>query len=330
MIIALVVCLGACLTFAAAAPAAGRRLPPAAATRLLAAGAVVAATCSVFVLSVLAFMWIAQIGEVAELGHWSPVRLSADSPVPAGVGVAAGALLAPLVVLGLRAAVGRCRALIDVHLACRRLARPGHVAIVDSAVPDAFTTPELVGRIVVTTALLAALDTGQRAALIAHERSHLTHRHAWWRLAADLAAAVNPLLRATAGTVAQTTERWADEDAATAVGDRSVVARSVAAAALAARYRRTGPSVPAATGGQVPQRVRALLAPPPRRRPLLAAALVLVLAVGALGAAGVEHTVESLFEHVALPHAHAAPRAANADRPGSHTTGREGTAAGVR
>lgn len=304
MIAALVVCLGACLAFGAVAPAAGRRLPPAAATRLLAGGAVTAAACGGFVLSVLAFLWVAQLGEVAELGRWSPVRLDADSPVPPVVGVAAGALLAPLVLLGLRMAVHRCRALIDVHLACRRLAQPGQVAIVESAVPDAFTTPELVGRIVVTTGLLSALDERQREALIAHERSHLSHRHAWWRLAADLAAAVNPLLRATAATVGQATERWADEDAARAVGDRQVVARAVAAAALAMRHHRVGATLPAAAGGLVPQRVRALLAPPPRRRPALTLLLVLVLAVGAVGAAGVEHTVETLFENAALPHHH--------------------------
>ncbi|GAA4199131.1 M56 family metallopeptidase [Actinocatenispora rupis] len=314
MITALVVCLGACLAFGAVAPAAGRRLPPAAATRLLAGGAVVAAACGGFALSVLAFLWVAQIGEVAELGRWSPVRLGADSPVPPVVGVAAGALLAPLVVLGLRLAVRRCRALVEVHLAYRRLAGPGQVAIVDSAVPDAFTTPELVGRIVVTTALLSALDDRQRAALLAHERSHLAHRHAWWRLAADLAAAVNPLLRATAGTVAQATERWADEDAAGTVGDRRLVARAVATAALAVRGHRVGTALPAAAGGHVPQRVRALLGPPPRRRPALAFALVLVLAAGALGAVGVERTVEDLFEHAALPHHHALVAAATRTR----------------
>jgi len=303
VITALLVCLGGCLAFAAVAPAAGRRLPPAAATRLLAGGAVLAAACGGFVLSVLAFLWVAQLGEVAELGHWSPVRLDADSPVPPVVGVAAGALLAPLVALGVRVAVRRCRALVEVHLAYRKLAGPGQVAVVDSAVPDAFTTPELVGRIVVTTGMLAALDGPQRAALIAHERSHLAHRHAWWRLAADLAAAVNPLLRATAGTVAHATERWADEDAAGTVGERRLVARAVAAAALAGRGRHG--TLPAAAGGQVPQRVRALLAPPPRRRPALTAALVLVLAAGALGAAGVERTVDSLFDHAALPHHHA-------------------------
>ncbi|GIL25160.1 M56 family metallopeptidase [Actinocatenispora comari] len=306
MIAAVVVCLGACLAFAALAPFVGRRLPPAPATRLLAGGSVLAAGCGGFVLAVMAFVWLGQLGEVAEWGHWSPVTLHADSPLPAPVGIAAGAVLLPLAFLGVRAAVDRCRALVRVHRACRRLARPGQVAIVDSAVPDAFTTPGVVGRIVVTTALLTALDADQQRALIAHERSHLAHRHAWWRLAADLAAAVNPLLRRTAATVTQATERWADEDAATAVGDRRLVARAVAHAALASRRRPAATAV-AAVGGRVPQRVRALLAPPPRRRPLLLAGLLVVLLAGAGGAAAVEHTGEDLFEHAELHGQHAAP-----------------------
>ncbi len=300
MITAVLVCVGACLAFAAAAPAAGRRLPPAAAGRLLTAGSVLAAGCGGFVLAVLAFIWIGQIGEVAEIGHWSPLTLQTASTIPAPVGVLAGTILLPLALLGVRAAAHRSRALLDVHLTCRRLAGPGRVAIIDSAVPDAFTTPELVGRIVITTGMLAALDPDQRRALIAHERSHLTHRHTWWRLAADLAAAVNPLLRPTAATVAWACERWADEDAAAVVGDRQLAARAVAAAALATRRRYLSPAVSAATGGHVPQRVRALLAPPPRRRPLLTAALVLVLAAGTSGAVAVGLAGDHLFEHAGL------------------------------
>jgi hypothetical protein len=45
--------------------------------------------------------------------------------------------------------------------------------------------------------------------VLAHETSHLLHNHAWWLLAADLAAAANPLLRPTARTAARCVERWA-------------------------------------------------------------------------------------------------------------------------
>ena len=300
MITAVLVCVGACLAFTAAAPVMGRRMPPPVAVRLLTAGSLIAAGCGGFMLAVLAFIWLGQIGEVAEIGHWSPATLQETSTIPGPVGVAAGAILLPLVLLGVRAAASRSRALLDVHLTFRKLGGPGRIAIIDSAVPDAFTTPELIGRIVVTTGMLAALDDDQQRALIAHERSHLTHRHTWWRLTADLAAAVNPLLRPTIATVAWACERWADEDAAAVVGDRHLAARAVAAAALAARRQTASPAISAATGGHVPQRVRALLAPPPRRRPLLTAALVMVLAIGTTGAIVVGFAGDHLFDHAAL------------------------------
>jgi hypothetical protein len=86
-------------------------------------------------------------------------------------------------------------------------------------------------------------------------------------------------------------ERWADEDAARQVGDRHVVARALARAALHSHgstgaYVRPHAPALAALGGEVPDRVRALLNPPPRRHGLLAAlvliALLLTSAVAAL------------------------------------------------
>ena len=67
--------------------------------------------------------------------------------------------------------------------------------------------------------------------LIAHEQSHRAHRHTWWTLAADLAAAVNPPLRPTARGVRDATERWADKDAAR-ITDRRLVAATIARVAL--------------------------------------------------------------------------------------------------
>jgi len=118
-------------------------------------------------------------------------------------------------------------------------------------------------------------------------------------LAADLTAAVNPLLRPTAYTVAHTVERWADEDAAHAVADRRAAARTLAHAALLMHRHR--PAAPASAvgvlGADVPGRVEALLAPPPRRRPLVAVALTALTLTCVLGAVGVQHSGERLFEH---------------------------------
>ncbi|MFH8389402.1 hypothetical protein [Streptomyces sp. NPDC018036] len=99
------------------------------------------------------------------------------------------------------------------------------------------------------------------------------------------------MLRPLAAAGGFALERWADEDAATRVGDRAVVARAVGRAALAASARPSGTTgALAATGGAVPQRVRALLAPPPPRRvlPIAAGALLLLLCCAGLANAAAD------------------------------------------
>ncbi|MER5353351.1 M48 family metalloprotease [Kitasatospora sp. NPDC002551] len=122
------------------------------------------------------------------------------------------------------------------------------------------------GRIVVTTGMLRALDARERAALLAHERTHLTARHHLFLALAAHAAVVHPALRALRAPLGYHLERWADEAAAARVGDRAVTARAVGRAALAAG-RSPWPGrprhAPAAHGGPVPRRVAALLHPRP-------------------------------------------------------------------
>ncbi|MFE2177043.1 M48 family metalloprotease, partial [Kitasatospora sp. NPDC059462] len=90
------------------------------------------------------------------------------------------------------------------------------------------------GRIVVTTGMLRALDARERAALLAHERTHLTARHHLFLALAAHAATAHPALRALRAPLGYHLERWADEAAAARVGDRAVTARAVGRAALAA------------------------------------------------------------------------------------------------
>lgn len=94
------------------------------------------------------------------------------------------------------------------------------------------------------------------------------------------------MLVGAARAVRRSVERWADEDAARAVGDRTLTACTVARVAVLVKAR-TVDGV-AATGGDVPDRVRALLAAPPRRRMLPAVALGAMLALS-LAAAGTVH-----------------------------------------
>jgi Zn-dependent protease with chaperone function len=202
--------------------------------------------------------------------------------------------------------VHRVRCLVAVYRTYHGQQSAGSVIVIDSNRVDAFATPAPAGRVVVTSALLRALNPTERRAVLAHEHSHLAHRHVWWAMSADLAAAVNPLLRPTATAVGHAIERWADEDAATVVGDRHLVARTIARAALLRHdaHGRADALLPAATGADVPLRVRALLAPPPRRRPLALAALAVLLAAGTLATVAVERSGDQLFDHALLRPAH--------------------------
>lgn len=296
---AVIVALAACLALAAAGPYLVRTLPPYAAVRLLVPAVSLVAGCTVFVLGTVAFTWFGQLAEVAEFGGWSPRALRLLDPVPTGVSVAAGLLLVATVLSALATAIRAGRALLAVRRACRHVddGDRSPVVVVDSGDLDAFTTPGLPGRIVVTTGMLHALDATGRRVLLAHEASHRAHGHTWWNLIADLAAAINPLLRPTAAGIRHAAERWADEDAAM-VADRRLVAATIARIALLRAHREAEAAVVAgAAGGQVPQRVRALLRPPPRMRTRpLGVLLALVLAV-LVGTFAVERAGESMFEH---------------------------------
>ncbi len=74
--------------------------------------------------------------------------------------------------------------------------------------------------------MLAALTSRERRALFAHERAHLAGRHHRHLLAVRLAARADPFLRLLRTAVVYTAERWADEEAAAAVGSRRSVARA--------------------------------------------------------------------------------------------------------
>ena len=143
--------------------------------------------------------------------------------------------------------------------------------------------------------MLQALDAGERKALLAHESAHLHHHHHLYVQLAQLSAAANPLLRPLARAVAANTERWADEVAAAEVGNRGLVARGLARAALARREHAQSLAqslAPSATlgaaDGQLVERIDRLLEPPPHRARLVCAAVLSVaLLCGVTGMASV-------------------------------------------
>jgi hypothetical protein len=286
------------LLFAVSAPALVRRVHPARGVRLIVPAALGFSCAGLFVLAANAMTWAAQRPDVAELGDWSTSKLRLHDPVPRALAVLSASLLTVSLVSMAVVAVRRARALHEIRNVVRACGAPGDLVLLDDQRPDAFTTPGRGGRIVVTSGLMNALSAREQTALIAHERSHRCHRHAWWVLAADLAAALNPLLRPIARSTAHAVERWADEDAATEVGDRRLVAHAVARASLLHKrgIEFATALVLAATGGNLPARVQALLDNRPRRDGFAATMLVLMVLGAAIAVLGMQRSADAVFD----------------------------------
>lgn len=300
MVTALVLVLSVNAAFAVAGPRLAGSLTPAAETRILGFCAVLGTLGVGFVVAVAGFGFLAQIPAIGEAGQWSSASLALHDPVPAALGVSAC-----LVMLTLGwSAVGRARGigseLWAAVCASRRLAAPGQqMVVLDDPRPDAYALPGLWGgRIVVTRSMLAALDVDERRVLLAHEASHLRHRHHLYVALTEIAAAANPLLCRLPSLIRLAVERWADEDAATAVADRSLVARAVARASLASSRASATTPVPvlAMAGAAAAARTHALLRPAPRRRPALACAAVALVLMSGVAVLQVSHAAEHRFE----------------------------------
>ncbi|WP_225102543.1 M56 family metallopeptidase [Streptomyces sp. CoH27] len=263
----------------------------------LAAAAVVTAGATIWALVLLSVTLVNAsppvIADAREDGRTLP------EPVPEVIG---GAALLALAVLAYRVHRAVRTELVTRHalrLMCEGHPEDTELVVAASPVPQAFAIPAMSGsrgRILVTAAMLGALDPAERRVLLAHERAHLAHRHALVCTAMTLAAAANPVLGPVRTTVAFLVERWADEQAAAAVGDRTVTARALARAALLAHRERPA-CVLNFTDRAVTRRVAALqTAPPPRLWPLAAAVLVLGL-LSAFGAVDATHDLLELLDH---------------------------------
>jgi Zn-dependent protease with chaperone function len=276
------------------------RVEPRRATWLMTGAALVLAGTSCGALGLLVLSALVRIPALARLGHLSLGVVAAGGLPSLWTSSFAGVLLGAAVLAAGTFALRRARALADARRHARDLPGRGELVVTGDAAADAYTVPGRPGRIVVSAGMLDVLDEGGRTALLAHERAHLTSRHHWFTAGARLAAAANPLVRPLATAVEFGVERWADEAAAAAVGDRRLVAEAIARAAVAAKATRPHRSVAAALGavlpssrrrrsadplagaGPVPRRVAALLAPAPRRGLPAIALCLLVLAVAAL------------------------------------------------
>lgn len=181
--------------------------------------------------------------------------------------------------------------------------------VIESHHPVCFAAGLMNPRIVVSSGLLEALTPEEQLVAVAHERAHAERRDALSRLVVRATAAlhlpgVGAWLRREAEVAA---EQCCDEAAATAAGDRLLVASTILK--VERLVRASGTSEPAAFADvsvalgtcAVERRVEALLVAP-RVEPSLRLAGALTIA--ALGAAlacaeGVHHLAESALSRIA-------------------------------
>ena len=228
-----------------------RRLPPRAAVVLLTAVAVASATAVVWGLILVVVGGLLGVPELLRTLAWCErIARAGHEAHPL---VAAGAALA--LVVGAVRLIGFER---RWRRTLRRATFDDEITIIEARRPVAYALPGRPGTIVLSRGLLDALTDDERTAVLTHERCHLERGHYRFLRAAGAAAAVVPILAPLARHVRFATEREADEAAAHAVGDRIVVARAIATAAL-------GPAVvPAALAAAaygVPDRISELVAP---------------------------------------------------------------------
>lgn len=237
------------LVVAALATSSHRRLPPRLATRFVTIALVLVVLAALPTALVIAVAFLAHAPVIGFGFEWCARAMGLHGSVPAWLGV-------PVVVLLTVGAVRTIRLLRQHRTLRLDESRPIHIA--HSHKPYAVTLPGRAGQIVISTAMVDLLDDDEQRIVVAHERAHARYRHDRYLLTAELAAAALPPLRALARRVNYSIERWADEAAAIACGDRRLVAITLGKVAL----QSNPPTVAGFSGLGVASRMKALLEPP--------------------------------------------------------------------
>ena len=275
----IVVPLLAAIVLAVTVTTVHRRLPPVLAARAVAVAAVVVVGASVPTLWVLGLGYLAHAPFLWSGFGWCAEVFGIHDRISSTIGLPSLILAAAGTVQGVR--------VVGAHR-CLRHDRPGSVEIACHEQPFAFTLPGRGGHVVLSSGLLELLNDDERRVVLAHEGAHARHRHDRYLLIAQLAAACIPVMRPLSSRLRFSLERWADESAVEACGDRRFVARTLGKVAL---HTVTPVGALSFAGLGVPARVAALLSPPaPTPRSSLLIMLWLAIATtGALGAVQIHH-----------------------------------------
>lgn len=176
------------------------------------------------------------------------------------------------------AVLGRTDPALDAVAAFGRPDLALDAVLVDHPAPVAYCLPGRGRRVVLSTAALAVLDDAQLAAVLAHERTHLRHRHDLMIAAATAYARAFPYVPAfhrARDQVVRLVELAADDAAGP---DRLAVAGAI----LSLAHRPAPVPALAAAATAAGQRVRRLLAPHrplPRLQALLGTVAIVAVAV---------------------------------------------------
>jgi len=226
-----------------------RRLPPKRAAQMLAVTLVVVLGAAVPTVLILSLGYLTHIPLLGTGFEWCARVFGVHQNVPAGVGIPASI-----------AAVAGTWGAIKVLRSQRRLSHHhvGPVEVIAHDQPFAFTLPGRAGHVVMSSGLVEFLDEDELSVVLTHERAHGRHRHDRYLMVAKLGVAVAPMLRPLSSRLEFSLERWADESAALACGDRSFVARTLGKVALGTSSPEMSLSF---AGLGIPARMTALLAP---------------------------------------------------------------------
>lgn len=259
-----------------------RVLPPVLSARVVATSEFVVVVAAVPTVLMIGLVYLTHLPALGKGFEWCATALGLHHRVPIWLGLPAVGLTV-LAAVRVRRVVRSFRDL--------RFDGVGTVEVVDGDEPFAVTLPGRGGQIVLSRGLIDILDDCEQQVVLAHERTHARYRHDRYLLLAKTCSAALPLLRPLSSRLQFSLERWADESAVAACGDRRLVARTLAKVALHSSPQSV--AVMGFVGLGVTARVAALLAPPlpAPHRSLLTAVWVWIGFTGLLGLIQIHHLI---------------------------------------